>query len=355
MVKHAVSGQSVRVSVPAAATILDVRHALLSSTGATKLSEVKLVRRQGMSLIGLEDSASLGGRKLLLAAALPEISEKIAAAPQAKMEETRSTVAKTSSTVAKTPTTSVQALSLDDSLRLLELMRAACTDSGFQQSVARIQKMTAQLGEYGARAPLAGVFGNACQSIILQFGFSGGVDSHMAMFDAIRKHEGDPRIVQVCRDIEFLLLVRPGFWFGIKYSESDTGRAPAGNSHTDGSHSISASSSPCQQAPRQVRAQPDERVSGAGGTRPESAPNPPVVVSVTVKHAVSEGSVTVRVDETASILDVRRAALPLIGTTKLSDVKLVKKRGMSFVSLADTDRLNGRRALLAMGVNFSST
>merc|ERR1719171_887432 len=77
---------------------------------------------------------------------------------------------------------------------------------------------------------------------------------------------------------------------------------------------------------------------------------PPKDVQVRVRHAIEAGDgVVVTVKETATMLDVRRAVMALVGETKLSQVKLVKKAGQGFASLLDSETLDGRTEFLSMG------
>lgn len=62
---HAMDGTSVQVSMPADATIIDVRRAVMSKIGQSKLSEVKIVKKQGASIQSLGDSEPLNGRTAL--------------------------------------------------------------------------------------------------------------------------------------------------------------------------------------------------------------------------------------------------------------------------------------------------
>lgn len=72
-------------------------------------------------------------------------------------------------------------------------------------------------------------------------------------------------------------------------------------------------------------------------------------VAVTVTHAVEGGSVVVTVPENATILEIRRSILDLLGEKKLSTVKLVKRAGGGFASFLDSETLSGRTELLSLG------
>jgi len=66
---HAVYGRSIEVSVPANATLLDVRKTVLKKTKvvASRLEEILLVERVGRTFVQLSDDEALNGHKELLA------------------------------------------------------------------------------------------------------------------------------------------------------------------------------------------------------------------------------------------------------------------------------------------------
>eukprot|EP00747_Dinoflagellata_sp_TGD_P185550 gnl/TRDRNA2_/TRDRNA2_42139_c0_seq1.p1 gnl/TRDRNA2_/TRDRNA2_42139_c0~~gnl/TRDRNA2_/TRDRNA2_42139_c0_seq1.p1 ORF type:complete len:668 (-),score=147.31 gnl/TRDRNA2_/TRDRNA2_42139_c0_seq1:99-2102(-) len=76
---------------------------------------------------------------------------------------------------------------------------------------------------------------------------------------------------------------------------------------------------------------------------------PPVPVEVTVTHAHEGHSIRVRVSDTGTVLDVRRAVVAELGCS-MSDVRLVTRQiSDSMVSIPDTQRLHGRILFDAMG------
>lgn len=83
------------------------------------------------------------------------------------------------------------------------------------------------------------------------------------------------------------------------------------------------------------------------------APTPVQVtdVSVLVKHAAPDmkSEVSVQVPSDATIIQLRRAVLAVLGESKLSEVKIVKKQGQSFQSLDDADKIGSSREFLSMG------
>jgi len=74
-------------------------------------------------------------------------------------------------------------------------------------------------------------------------------------------------------------------------------------------------------------------------------------VEVVVKHAKPEleSQVTVSVPESATALSVRRAVLLELGERRLSEVKLVTRKGSDLVAVPDAELIGTRRAFLAMG------
>lgn len=72
-------------------------------------------------------------------------------------------------------------------------------------------------------------------------------------------------------------------------------------------------------------------------------------VTVTHAHDDKKSSITIEMDKTATILELRRAIMAELGETKLSEVKIVKKQGQSFMSWADDQKLGERTQFLALG------
>lgn len=85
----------------------------------------------------------------------------------------------------------------------------------------------------------------------------------------------------------------------------------------------------------------------------EGEPRP---IRVHVTHAAEEdqSQISVEVMSTATILDVRRAMLALLGESKLSQVKLVRKWGTGYATLPDTETIGDRRELLSFGRSLSA-
>jgi len=72
-------------------------------------------------------------------------------------------------------------------------------------------------------------------------------------------------------------------------------------------------------------------------------------VEVTVKHAVEDCQIIVKVQSTATVMDVRRAVMTALNEVKLSEVKIVKAMGPSFTSLTGDEPIGARREFLSMG------
>lgn len=68
-VKHAVEElrSEVTVSVPSTATILDLRLAVMAALGESKLSEIKLIKKQGSAFTALGNEAAIGAQREFLA------------------------------------------------------------------------------------------------------------------------------------------------------------------------------------------------------------------------------------------------------------------------------------------------
>mmetsp|Transcript_111160 Transcript_111160/g.346446 ORF Transcript_111160/g.346446 Transcript_111160/m.346446 type:complete len:377 (+) Transcript_111160:77-1207(+) len=74
-------------------------------------------------------------------------------------------------------------------------------------------------------------------------------------------------------------------------------------------------------------------------------------VEVVLRHAQveKESSLTIRVSADATLGEVRREAMAVLGETRLSELRLVARQGRSFASLPDGESLNARRELLTLG------
>mmetsp|Transcript_57395 Transcript_57395/g.170795 ORF Transcript_57395/g.170795 Transcript_57395/m.170795 type:complete len:1558 (-) Transcript_57395:182-4855(-) len=102
--------------------------------------------------------------------------------------------------------------------------------------------------------------------------------------------------------------------------------------------------------PGKQEAEPPKR---AEEGRPRAKePAPPAEVTITITHAMAGCTLQLTVPSDATYGDVRRALMARLDENRLSQVKLVKRRGGEdgiIVALSDSDRLNGKTSLLSMG------
>jgi len=103
--------------------------------------------------------------------------------------------------------------------------------------------------------------------------------------------------------------------------------------------------------PSPVEAPPPIRNDVPKEREPNRAPPRVEDVQVSIEHATDGDVVSVTVPSSACILDVRQALLKLVGETRLSQVKLVKRLagGTGFRTLQDDEPLGTRRTLLMLG------
>jgi len=72
-------------------------------------------------------------------------------------------------------------------------------------------------------------------------------------------------------------------------------------------------------------------------------------VQVVVEHATEGGSLTVTVQSTASVLDLRKAIMSALGVSKLSSIKLVTRTELLMQTIPDDTKLKNARNFLMMG------
>lgn len=73
-------------------------------------------------------------------------------------------------------------------------------------------------------------------------------------------------------------------------------------------------------------------------------------VEVTIKYAMDkQKQLVVRVMSNCTILDVRKAAMEILGEIRMSEMKIVKATGSSFTSMTDGESIGAKREFLAMG------
>jgi len=112
---------------------------------------------------------------------------------------------------------------------------------------------------------------------------------------------------------------------------------------------------------------PASQTRGAGKTRDmpthqesnaqrKAEPKPqPIDVQVVLEHATDGGSITVTVHDTATILDLRKTVMAALGETKMSQVKIVRRKAGMLQSIPDGDELGGRSSFLMMGCSLQRT
>ncbi|CAE7211191.1 PCM1, partial [Symbiodinium sp. KB8] len=167
----------------------------------------KLVRNRGGVLVGYQDSEPIRGRRRLLFLGPSlwrdgDVGDEAPSAGDSDSEEPDGAAPGT--------------LSLEKARRFLHRVKNACASQSFQQSVAELRARARQRGETtGTRMAVGTLFIAACQSILRKFGFGIDRQGYEQMFTAIFPHGQDPTILALASDIEKLLGVPVGSWFGL--------------------------------------------------------------------------------------------------------------------------------------------
>lgn len=179
--------QSLVLLVPEKSTILQLRKEVMQRVGEKSLANAKIVRRSGGGFVSFPDTEKLEGPRelLFLGCSLP------------------------SPTSAET-----KELSLKQLLMLLEDIHDAVEKEPFQKNVLRMKaEFHSDMGK--AKALLGPVFAAACADPLRKQGIALSKKGFDAMFAQIWQHRGQPGIVAATAEIEGLLGLRPGQWFGI--------------------------------------------------------------------------------------------------------------------------------------------
>eukprot|EP00435_Cladocopium_sp_Y103_P048122 s385_g14.t1 len=127
----------------------------------------------------------------------------------------------------ESPGESPGTLSLQSAKRFLEKVKNACASDDFQQQLldatarARKKSDTALL-----RMGIGALFISSCRHLLRKFGFPDTRQGYDQMFGAIFPHGQDPKVFELTRDIEKLLGVPPGSWFGINTEEDNLQDTP---------------------------------------------------------------------------------------------------------------------------------
>lgn len=158
------------------------------------------------------------------------------------------------------------------------------------------------------------------------------------MFLLVHAWRDDPAVATMTAKIESLLQAEPGQWFGFGGPNENNGI----NDDSNGTHGTNGS----------TNGHPAGHLNG--GTESTNGHSKTEDVEVVLKHATTEEQLVVTVQEDCTLLDVRRAAMALLGEKKLSEVKLVKRGKSGFTGLPDEEGLKGRKELFALGREFGS-
>mmetsp|Transcript_42728 Transcript_42728/g.99681 ORF Transcript_42728/g.99681 Transcript_42728/m.99681 type:complete len:1322 (+) Transcript_42728:19-3984(+) len=187
--------QSLVLFVPEKSTILQLRKEVMQRVGEKSLANAKIVRRSGGGFVSFSDTEKLEGPRelLFLGCSLPS-------SPSTK--ETKES----------------KELSLKQLLTLLEDIHDAVEKEPFQKNVLRMKaEFHSDMGK--AKALLGPVFAAACADPLRKQGISLSKKGFDAMFAQIWQNRGQPGIVAATAEIEGLLGLRPGQWFGIEQAK----------------------------------------------------------------------------------------------------------------------------------------
>jgi len=203
-----VTSEEVYVTVASTASMRDVRAAVAEKcNNPAFLQRAKLVRNRGGVLVGYQDSEPIRGRRRLLFLGPSlwrdgDVGDEAPSAGDSDSEEADGAAPGT--------------LSLEKARRFLHRVKDACASQSFQQSVSELRARARQRGETtGTRMAVGTLFIAACQSILRKFGFGIDRQGYEQMFTAIFPHGQDPTILALASDIEKLLGVPVGSWFGL--------------------------------------------------------------------------------------------------------------------------------------------
>ncbi|CAE7838571.1 unnamed protein product [Symbiodinium sp. CCMP2592] len=203
-----VTSEEVYVTVASTASMRDVRAAVAEKcNNPAFLQRAKLVRNRGGVLVGYQDSEPIRGRRRLLFLGPSlwrdgDVGDEAPSAGDSDSEEADGAAPGT--------------LSLEKARRFLHRVKDACASQSFQQSVAELRARARQRGETtGTRMAVGTLFIAACQSILRKFGFGIDRQGYEQMFTAIFPHGQDPTILALASEIEKLLGVPVGSWFGL--------------------------------------------------------------------------------------------------------------------------------------------
>mmetsp|Transcript_148450 Transcript_148450/g.377577 ORF Transcript_148450/g.377577 Transcript_148450/m.377577 type:complete len:1830 (+) Transcript_148450:84-5573(+) len=342
-------GQEMTMAVMDTFTIGEVRSAIMHAINETQRSRVRLVRRLKGSYVSLDDSDFLNGRAelIMMGRSLPPrgSQEQVVSGLQTSAVPTKlvgqqerrgSEGGAAQPSAVRLPNSKLMASmapvdvpwTLERVLELLRALKQCCAQQEFKVQLGKAKTMDEKL----ARSHFGITFAIYCRDTMKSFGFGNDKNGFDAMFGTIFTFRQESAVVALTSEIELSMSLAPGSWFGI---------GPAVGSGTNGVGTPADGSKSNGQAGAQAKDVPS---SGSHD------------INVVVTHATSEEQLTVTVKDNATLLDVRMALMAILGESKKSEVKLVKKvRNGGFSSLGDGEQLKGRKAFLVLGRTFGVT
>mmetsp|Transcript_72879 Transcript_72879/g.161239 ORF Transcript_72879/g.161239 Transcript_72879/m.161239 type:complete len:698 (-) Transcript_72879:41-2134(-) len=399
-VRHALKemDSEVIVRVPKDSKISDLRRAVMEKCGETKLSEVRIVKKAGVSWTSMDVDQPIGdcrdftsmGRKLTEAAVKKDTPSAVAAAQAEKLAPSKAPAGPTAAageTVVKiTHSTSGNSVevAVPATASIMEVRKATAAKLGCQHTHVRIVKRMGKDGTGGWQSvldskKLDGQTELFCMGSALEKPVPGSTPPAAAPAAAKAPEPPKPTpaptpppakepekkvfedkelkisvYIDRAMNLEFPVTCKKGTTIKelkVMIAAAD----PTGGAKVEDLFlGMPFSTVPLPESTHVIEEHQSldliQKDQVTGSDKPEdSSP-----VEVTLTHAMDDTSCKITVPANSTIMEVRRAVMEKIGQTKLSEVKIVRKSASGIQTLADTDKLNGKTSLKTMGCPLSS-
>jgi len=204
-------------------------------------------------------------------------------------------------------------MNMGEAKELLKSFRDVCSQREFQRRLGELS------GSTSSHKAAAMFVGKEWAQILAQYDFPRTPEGYREVAKGISKHGWNTHVKMTAHEVEKLLRVPQGSFFGIPGEDSEAEEAAA-----------------------EEAAQQPQSLHGKG-------------VSFQLKHAVDLTVVTVQVSEDATYWDVKKAVADKLGRDQvLKTSRLVKKSGNgTYRSYRDSDQILGVREVLVLGADLS--
>ncbi|CAL1134717.1 unnamed protein product [Cladocopium goreaui] len=319
-VTHPTDRDSVVVTVPGSANMKHVKEALAAKLGRPEITRNgrMVIESQNGDLLPVPDGQRLGGKRQVLMVGIS------LSAPAASFANAVPTPAGP-----EPKSTRDRPLNLGEAKELLKAFREIASSKEFQRTLGNIHKQ----GPDSVQKMQPMFIGQSFNRTLAMYDFPLTNEGYQDMARGISKHSWNVHVKAQAHEVERLLRMPPGSFFGIP---GEAGQEPE--------YPPLEQDEPKARPKMQPKVQPKTQPSASSRSR---------FIEVVAKHAVDNSEVRVELPQNATFYDCKQAISKLLGRDEiLRKGRLVQKKGGVYSAFKDDDPLGETRQVLVLGADL---